>query len=146
MSEPWVCPWDICNDGIAQICWATKTAKGCGGRFSEGTTLEQAKEMISTNQDHVVVVPLLDELRLEAALVPNRRGRLYALAADEIERLRAPTQSAEPSTDERVDLYCELLYAVGNKYPGETRHQTALRYIQQAETTTGAALASEEPK
>lgn len=31
-------------------------------------------------------------------------------------------------------LYHELLYAVEKKYPGETRHQTALRYIQEAES------------
>ena len=31
-------------------------------------------------------------------------------------------------------LYNELLFAVGNKYPQESRHQTALRYIRQAET------------
>lgn len=30
-------------------------------------------------------------------------------------------------------LYDELLMAVGNKYPGETRHETALRYIRTAE-------------
>src|SRR5690606_30228371 len=30
--------------------------------------------------------------------------------------------------------YRELLYAVGRKYPGETRHDTALRYIRQAES------------
>jgi hypothetical protein len=29
--------------------------------------------------------------------------------------------------------YNELLYAVGNKYPNETRHETALRYIRKAE-------------
>ena len=29
--------------------------------------------------------------------------------------------------------YNELIMAVGNKWPGETRHQTALRYIHQAE-------------
>lgn len=29
--------------------------------------------------------------------------------------------------------YYELLYAVGNKYPGESRHETALRYIKDAE-------------
>ena len=29
--------------------------------------------------------------------------------------------------------YLELIYAVGNKWPGETRHQTALRYIYNAE-------------
>lgn len=32
-------------------------------------------------------------------------------------------------------LYYELLMAVHNKWPNETRHETALRYIQQAETS-----------
>lgn len=32
--------------------------------------------------------------------------------------------------------YNELIMAVGNKYPGETRHQTALRYIQERESAT----------
>lgn len=32
--------------------------------------------------------------------------------------------------------YHELLMQVGHKYPGETRHQTALRYLRQAETQT----------
>ena len=31
------------------------------------------------------------------------------------------------------ELYYELIYAVGRKHPNETRHQTALRYIQEAE-------------
>jgi hypothetical protein len=30
-------------------------------------------------------------------------------------------------------LYDELLYAVERKFPNETRHQTALRYIQETE-------------
>jgi hypothetical protein len=29
--------------------------------------------------------------------------------------------------------YFELLYAVGRKFPGESRHDTALRYIRAAE-------------
>lgn len=29
--------------------------------------------------------------------------------------------------------YHELLWAVANKYPDESRHETALRYIQDAE-------------
>ena len=37
--------------------------------------------------------------------------------------------------------YCELLYAVSIKWEGESRHQTALRYIQNAESTTGNAVA-----
>jgi hypothetical protein len=40
-------------------------------------------------------VALLDELQIEAALVPNRRGQLYALAAAEIQRLRAEVAKGE---------------------------------------------------
>jgi len=32
-----------------------------------------------------------------------------------------------------ADRYNELLYAVAKKFPGESRHETALRYIRQAE-------------
>ena len=34
------------------------------------------------------------------------------------------------------EKYMELLYAVTNKFPDETRHQTALRYIKNAESQT----------
>jgi len=33
--------------------------------------------------------------------------------------------------------YSELIMAVGNKYKGETRHETALRYIKNAERVRG---------
>lgn len=39
--------------------------------------------------------------------------------------------------DEAKGNYHELLYAVGNAYPGETRHQTALRYIVEREARAG---------
>jgi uncharacterized protein Yka (UPF0111/DUF47 family) len=35
-----------------------------------------------------------------------------------------------------VEKYNELLYSVGNKYPDESRHETALRYIRNAEKPT----------
>lgn len=34
---------------------------------------------------------------------------------------------------EIVSLYTELLYAVEKKFPNETRHETALRYIRERE-------------
>lgn len=38
------------------------------------------------------------------------------------------------TTDEEIKhKYNELLYAVCRKFPNETRHQTALRYIREAE-------------
>jgi hypothetical protein len=47
------------------------------------------------------------------------------------------TRSTQPTPPQRKpltdELYNELLFAVGSKYPDETRHQTALRYIKRAE-------------
>ena len=42
-------------------------------------------------------------------------------------------------------LYYELLYAVGNIFPNETRHEVALRYIREAETTNNS-VGCKEPK
>ncbi len=36
--------------------------------------------------------------------------------------------------EETSKLYSELLYGVSNKYPDETRHETALRYIIERES------------
>ena len=45
-----------------------------------------------------------------------------------------------------LELYGELLYAVANKFPGESRHQTALRYIQNAEKgSDNAAMQEDKP-
>ena len=67
-----------------------------------------------------------EALRLADAIDPLIRNRLdnltCATAAAELRRLH-----------ELEKQYHELLYAVGNKYEGESRHQTALRYIEQAE-------------
>lgn len=42
-------------------------------------------------------------------------------------------------------LYFELLYEVARKHPGESRHETARRYIRQAETPSNAACAAADP-
>lgn len=43
-------------------------------------------------------------------------------------------KNVEHEIEELKQKYNELLYAVGNKYPNESRHQTAFKYIRQAET------------
>jgi hypothetical protein len=43
----------------------------------------------------------------------------------------------EQEMKEIKDKYYELILAVGNKYDGETRHQTALKYIRKAESNIG---------
>ena len=37
--------------------------------------------------------------------------------------------------------YYELIFAVQTKYPGETRHETALRYIREAESHCSPVVA-----
>jgi hypothetical protein len=57
-----------------------------------------------------------------------------------------PLPDAAPSPDFKA-LYYELLLAVGHKYPGESRHETAMRYIRRAEQSGGpASSASPAPK
>ena len=43
------------------------------------------------------------------------------------------------------DPYQALLYAVSQKYPGETRHETALRYIRQAQAVKVSGSMKETP-
>lgn len=47
------------------------------------------------------------------------------------------TKAAPDAGPDWEELYGQLLYAVGNKFPGESRHETALRYIKQAEQPRG---------
>ena len=42
--------------------------------------------------------------------------------------------------------YNELIYAVGNKHEGESRHETALRYIREAETVSNEVAYEKYPK
>lgn len=48
--------------------------------------------------------------------------------------------------DDVVRKYEELLYAVNRKFPDETRHQTALRYIKTAEAPSYTNTAMEKVK
>jgi hypothetical protein len=68
----------------------------------------------------------------------ERFAEVLAAADTELKQLKA-------DRDALRDLYNELLFSVGNKYPNETRHQTALRYITQAETTAYDAAREVKP-
>lgn len=72
----------------------------------------------------------------ERVQVLKERAELLA----ENELLRAEVSNLHSANDMLAEYakstrhdYTELLYAVGKKYPDETRHETALRYIRQAE-------------
>jgi len=54
------------------------------------------------------------------------------------------TQTQQDTLEEVIKKYNELIFAVGNKHDGETRHQTALRYIKQAEDTSNQQPSQEK--
>ncbi len=58
------------------------------------------------------------------------------LKLSEIEEIHAEARKSLGlcSLRELQAQYNELLFAVARKFPGETRHQTALRYIHEAES------------
>ena len=56
----------------------------------------------------------------------------------------AQNDTAKPAGDGGITkLYHELLYQVATKHPGETRHETALRYIRNAERGSNQTQASQ---
>jgi len=58
----------------------------------------------------------------------------WPLVRVELRRLLEACAQDQREVERWKGLYHELLYAVGMKYDGETRHQTALRYIQERES------------
>jgi len=78
-----------------------------------------------------------------------KKGRL-ALAAyldKEIPVLVAQAvQEALAKQKDITEKYNELIMAVGRKYEGETRHETALKYIKQAENNVGIGAIKDSTK
>ena len=62
-------------------------------------------------------------------------GQPVSLSADGVKSLHFLLTTGETARSQRD----ELLYAVGKAYHNESRYETALRYIQQAEISTGPA-------
>ena len=83
---------------------------------------------------NVTVVPLEDYQQLERELAQAKESAsVYAaLAAHHVDTISA-LQGQETATPDYKSLYTELIMAVVHRWSGETRHQTALRYIQQAD-------------
>jgi len=57
---------------------------------------------------------------------------LFAATAT-VASLEDKLATVERERDQARAVYDALLFSVHRKFPGETRHQTALRYIRQAE-------------
>ena len=79
-------------------------------------------------RDEVVKQFLSDKEEADIKMHPfNRRLGSFVVSRDDIKSL---LHTHSLATEEK---YYELLHAVESKFDGETRHETALRYIKQAE-------------
>lgn len=97
-----------------------------------------------------------DQLLREAAQ-PDRRVCVYDLApASDVESAirkklvemgwKPPTSPADKELRRDAERYKELLFAVASKFPGESRHETALRYIRSAEKTLHGPVSAPAPE
>ena len=76
----------------------------------------------------------MSEMLIQLLTDPENQPHQFVGDADGLRKLLdAAERRVEREGTDWSKLYHELLYAVAKKHPGETRHQTALRYIQQAE-------------
>jgi hypothetical protein len=67
------------------------------------------------------------------------------MAPEDYEALFRHAEATERELAASESLYQELIYQVGHKYEGETRHQTALRYLKRAEEPSTICAVKETP-
>lgn len=113
------------------ICEAVKS-------FAE---LMAYKEPVDNSMPSDVAAPPPREDEDDEEGIGSIRGGAANRSAAVVEGVAGVVQAAAsaPRADYH-DKYFELIYAVGNIHQGETRHETALRYIRQAETPSGEAV------
>jgi hypothetical protein len=136
MSKHTAGPWSVENDtDIAGI--ENDPANGCFGPVDVAHVyLRTVPGRTEANANLIAAAPdLLTALRDMMSTLADGPddsdvARVVNKARAAIFKATGGAAFSRPLTDEK---YNELLFAVGNKYPGETRHETALRYIRQAE-------------
>jgi hypothetical protein len=88
-----------------------------------------------------MTTPKLEQRHLDALDVAWHMLGFNRSAAD-LEEVAAILRASEERINETSRLYHELLYNVSIKHPNESRHETALRYIRQAERQDNPPMAA----
>ena len=80
---------------------------------------------------------------VDAITDPEHDGDGGPVFAEMYRRMKAlDPDTHRASSDEVGRLYTNLLMSVARKYEGESRHETALRYIKEREADLGEAIAA----
>jgi hypothetical protein len=93
-----------------------------------GLGVDDAAPLTEADAAYQVPVPLVEELRIEASLVPHRRGQLYAQAADRIEQLEIYLANAEAVSRCAEAREVSGLSGLEQTYEGETAEQLLRRF------------------
>lgn len=100
-------------------------------------------------QADVVEAALLEQVVLAiASECKGSRAKITRAARAALAAVKEPlsfTAQAPAQADVVGALYYELLYAVACKFPNETRHETALRYIRERESRQIAPVTQDAP-
>jgi hypothetical protein len=75
----------------------------------------------------------LEHSIIEISIKGTSAVRFNTVAELQVAALRKSYDELTKASIKLQKLYCELLCAVGQKFPNESRHQTALRYINERE-------------
>jgi hypothetical protein len=93
-----------------------------------------------------ITLPRADAKQVRSAIRVFYNKYSAEAAHEDAGRAIAALDAALAESDAIAAKYNELLMAVWHKYPGETRHETALRYITQAEQRITVADQAKEVK
>jgi hypothetical protein len=109
--------------------------------------IEVLKQMVEVLELCPKPIFIADKLKCEKAIQAGKQAIAELESQEPITYYRHYDGGAQAWPDEHTiplythppqrteqELYHELLFAVAKAHPNETRHQTALRYIQQAES------------
>lgn len=124
-------PW---RDIFEAIYTAMRAVDPCESELSQSAQLEQCQNVCKNVEAHPRGIEAGEQYDWYALGAAHCLEGIEALIpADLAADARRQEEDVAQTLAQVATKYQELLYAVGNKFPGESRHDTALRYIRQAE-------------
>lgn len=138
-----ICPPDddkikYTQDELIQLCAAIEKLNKMDKRFLVDYGYENAVEIANSLEmaAQCWCSPLTRDSEMDANLAKEfakKIDEVKELHTQELKIILENSKKIEKIVEKLVKNYDELIYAVGRKFPNESRHQTALRYILNSE-------------
>lgn len=116
------------------------------GHFPAGAPVDERAALIREALDIAFHLVSEEAHRIHETYKGYKPDRHAAIDADVATVIAARAAFQQQGLADKEALYNELIFAIHRKFPDESRHQTALWYIQRAERLETAAAKSASPK